>query len=160
MWNHWNNKIIETKQQSCHENISTACINLHVLEKSLLHISKNKSLKKNFYSYFKNFYCPTKHLLQKINNYNSQIAYLLCGFFHTQISYLLELLNNDEEPLTSVNLSSIEEKIIVFLETYAKIKPEIRQIDIKKSLLDKKILSMSFDEAKIYTIKNRWLGIL
>ena len=152
-------EIIETKQASHSENLYEACINLHILEQSLDIISKSDDLPDQYKDYFNHHYIHVKGALNCIEIFNSQVGYFLSGFFETQISFLLELLNNPPFAKISIDLSSIEQTIVVFLEGYAKIKPELLQRDIKQAFTNDAIKDLKIDEAKAY-IKNTFAYIL
>ena len=146
-------EIIETKQKNHHQSIINSCTPIHILEASLEEISTRKSLPSQYRKYFQCFYHQVKDLLKEIDNQNSQVGYFLSGFFETQVSYLLELLNNPKEQITATDIGSIKNDIASFLQKYAKIKPELQQIDIKKILLDPRLKKLELDESKEF-IKN------
>ncbi|MCH9620828.1 MAG: hypothetical protein S4CHLAM20_02320 [Chlamydiia bacterium] len=152
-------EIIETKQSSHIENVFDACINLHILEKSLDLIATRSDLPEQFKVYYSSQYIHIKDALSMIEDFNSQVGYFLSGFFETQISFLLELLNNPPIDKIEVDLSSIEHKVIAFLETYAKVKPELLQKDIKQAFINDAIKDLELEEAKNY-IKNTFSFIL
>ncbi len=154
MFNHCKYEMIETKQKSHSENVFEATIPLHVLEQSLQTISSDDSLPKQFTLYYNLHYTKVKSPLMKIEKCNSQIGYFLSGFYETQVSYLLELLNNpttqETHPVDLTNLDSLLEQIINFLHTYAKIKPELLQTDIKQAFTNPAIKDLSINDAKSY----------
>jgi hypothetical protein len=143
-------QIIETKQKSHKQNVEEICIHLQILEKSLDLIYTKKNLPETFKSYYEQSYFPIKDLLSNIHLQNSQIGYFLCGFFETQISYLLELLNNPLEKDTTVNFGSLKEDITNFLEKYAKLKPELYHQDIKKIICFEHIKTLPLPFAKSF----------
>jgi|GEM_PF-2652925 len=149
-------KIIETKQKSHSENTFEATLSLHILERSLEKIALEPSIPEYFCRYYHFFYLKVQPPLGKIESFNSQISYFLSGFFQTQISYLLELLNNPPiEAFLPIDLSLFSpliKKVISFLHTYAKIKPELLQEDIRLSFTNPTIKSLPFNEAKNYVL--------
>ncbi len=143
-------EIIETKQESHLQNIKEACYSLHILEKSLdLSIQKG-DLCNSFTHYYDNYFLPIKAPLSEIELYNSQAGYFLAGFYETQITYLLELLNNPSSEIQVEDTFKISENIISFLETYVKIKPEFLQVDISGAFTNEHIKELSLDDAKTY----------
>lgn len=142
--------IIETKQLSHIENLMESSIALHTLELSLHKIAYAKDLPEKFRTYFDDYYIRVNGVLESIDDYNSQAGYFLCGFYETQISYLLELLNNPPAYIEEVDISPVEKKIISFLENYAKIKPELLQMDIKNAFTNEYIKELKLEEAKSY----------
>ena len=147
-------EIIKTKQKSHSENVFEALIPLHILEQSLEKISHEKSLPKQFTKYYQSYYTKVKSPLSQIESFNSQIGYFLCGFYQTQSSYLLELLNNPSPKSTPVidltKADALLEKIILFLQIYAQIKPEILQEDITHTFTNATIKDLSLKDAKSY----------
>ncbi len=146
-------EIIETKQESHLQNVKEACYSLHILENSLDLSIKKGNLPDQLIHYYNNYYLPTKAPLAEIELYNSQVGYFLAGFYETQITYLLELLNNPPSEVQAPDVATISGEIISFLETYVKIKPELLQIDITGAFTNVHIKELSIDDAKTY-IKN------
>ncbi|MCH9616920.1 MAG: hypothetical protein SP4CHLAM5_03700 [Chlamydiia bacterium] len=152
-------EIIETKQASHLQNVKEACTPLHILSKSLDEIGASPDLPEGFKAYYKNYYTPLKLVLDSIEEYNSQIGYFLAGFYETQVSYLLELLSNPPTRMEPADTAIIEQKLITFLETYARVKPELLQIDIKQAFTNEYIKELLLDDAKAY-ITNTFSYIL
>jgi hypothetical protein len=152
-------EIIETKQMSHLQNLKETCTPLHILSKSLDEIATSPDLPDGFKEYYKNYYTPLKLVLGNIEEYNSQIGYFLAGFYETQISYLLELLSNPPTKMNAIDTAPIEQKLITFLETYARVKPELLQVDIKHAFTNEYIKELSLDDAKAY-ITNTFSYIL
>lgn len=152
-------EIIETKQVSHCQNVQEACVQLHILEKSLDEISKHPEICPAFKTYYDNHYVHVKDALNMIDAFNSQVGYFLSGFFEAQISFLLELLNNPPLSTLSLELAPIEHKIITFLESYARVKPELLQKDIRQMLTNEVIKELKLEEAKNY-IKNTFAFII
>jgi hypothetical protein len=151
-------KIIETKQKSHSENLFEATLSLHILQKSLEKIALDPSIPEHFFRYYHFFYLKVQPPLGKLESFNSQIGYFLSGFFQTQISYLLELINNPPiDAFVPIDLSLFNpliKKIISFLHTYAKIKPELLQEDIRLSFTHPTIKNLPLNEAKNYIQKS------
>lgn len=152
-------EIIETKQVSHCQNVQEACVQLHILEKSLDEISNHPEICPAFKTYYDNHYVHVKGALNMIDAFNSQVGYFLSGFFEAQISFLLELLNNPPLSTLSLELAPIEHKIITFLESYARVKPELLQKDIRHMLTNEVIKELKLEEAKNY-IKNTFAFII
>lgn len=152
-------EIIETKQESHLQNVKEACYNLHILEKSLDLLIAKGDLCKPFTHYYTNYYLSIKAPLSEIELFNSQAGYFLAGFYETQITYLLELLNNPPSDTFAPDTVKISKDIISFLETYVKVKPEFLQIDITKAFTNPHIKELSLEEATAY-IKHTLLFFL
>lgn len=143
-------QIIETKQQSHSKNVQESCKNLNILQISLDLIWEKEDLPYSFKEYYKKSYLPIKDLLKQIHLQNSQIGYFLCGFFHTQFSYLLDLLSNKKETIPKIEFGQLFDDITYFLERYAKIKPELSQKDIKHILCFEHMSNLSYPYAKAF----------
>lgn len=154
MFNDCKYEIIEAKQKSHSENVFEAVIPLHILRQSLEKISHEKSIPKQFIHYYDLYYAQIKAPLSKIEEFNSQIGYFLCGFYETQSSYLLELLNNPLAQNTpTIDLAKIDpllDQMILFLKVYAQIKPELLQEDLKHTFTNPVIKDLSLKDAKAY----------
>jgi len=143
-------EIIETKQESHLQNVKEACYNLHILEKSLDLLVKKGDICEPFTHYYNEYYSPIKAPLSEIELYNSQAGYFLVGFYETQITYLLELLNNPSTDIHAPDVVKISKDIVLFLETYVKIKPEFLQMDITNAFTNQHLKELSLEEANTY----------
>ena len=143
-------EIIETKQMTHHQNLKETCAPLHILSKSLASLAKNNELPKAFRIYYHKYFCPLLPAFSNIEHFNSQIGYLLAGMYQTQVSYLLELLSSKPKKMPLPSTKTLQQEVILFLEKYAKVKPELLQVDIKNALTNPHLKELSLEEAKAY----------